>query len=532
MTHSWIGFNLRVQLEDSCVLLRIVAYQNLVLTMKKYYRITTKLLLLSLMIVLCGCTQVEKPDETFIEIQELDDAGEHRYYCRQAIIYPDNSAIISKDGNNDVFIACRISQRSDSTATLIPVSAYKNTQKMTSVELPDSFSASWYGTKASLTTTSALVKDFDNAKVKYHDRVINYNKIHTIHAELLKDPSFASTKPSDIEDVQQADQPQLTTDKSQNVAAADSLHKAKPNQKYSVTGVPIEPDYSSGRTEGELNEFTPANPIQFIDYYFGIFVFVLFIIELAMHWYGSVSHENEEWRYNRLDTYTVLCLILLTIESILEIVIFTANPMVLFQSDMPMFGCLGRVLFFLTMCIGQAMSIRIIRAKLHHIYRTPFMKWSWVLTALSTILTLVALFSLIDVKVVIGDIVPNLGILMWLAIGGIWLLSIVRLVRFIAVSGRAPFAVILFYTLIYPLFIPVAICGLAIGGLAKIAIEKPDNEYSKIENDHDPRYITDALGNTQYVTHLGNGYWMDSQGGMYRQSGKTFSDLNSGTPYH
>lgn len=505
------------------------------------------LLLMPFLATGCGKIGTTTPkDESFIEIFEADKFGEKSYYSRSLYLYPDNMAFIL---DSKYLIACRVAKRTHESATLDVSATYDRTGReiIPNANVPKSFSIAWKGPDGPYVKTKALnYKNFKSPKYAFHKRTMYYDNIYALHEKLarqqheeklLADNTLAEkSSPDEPSATESASTRTRVSDtgqtsgasKDQVVAPASTLTK----KNVSATGVPIKPDYSDGRSGGSLNQFTPENPIQFMDYYFGIIVFVFFLLELALIWYGAKCDDfNDEF-----DTYTTLCFILLLIESVFEIIIFSANPMVIFQSDMPLFGCYGRVLFFFSLCIGQAFEIRIIRAKLHNIYEVSYMPYGWILTCLMTGLTflaVIALFNILNGGATDGNMIMGFRPrqLLVICIAGIWGLSLVHLIRLIAISHKAPLSVILFYGVIFPLFIPVAIIGLGIGLLAKIAIEKPDNTYEKVSDDDNSRYVTDALGNTVYIQRLSNNYWIDSNGGGYHQTGSNFTNIDTGTPF-
>lgn len=128
---------------------------------------------------------------------------------------------------------------------------------------------------------------------------------------------------------------------------------------------------------------------------------------------------------------------------------------------------------FFGMCLSQFIVIISMHYKLHSCYSVPFMRGSWILTTLSVILVIVAVPVSIEWITIIGgvklsDVPLSRPDIIKLCVALVWLMSFCRLVRFIVISHKAPLSVIIFYTIIYPMFVPVAICGLAAGFLAKL----------------------------------------------------------------
>lgn len=478
-------------------------------------------LLILFMTMVTGCHNTPHADESYIHIFETDKHGQKTYYSSELFLYPDSLAIIHR--LNDPFLACRVVGRTDSTATLSGIAYYPDHNSIEKNELKSTLtiSVAWKGTDGIyVRSASPEFKDFKAPAYKYHKRETYYANEHVLHHNIAKTQHQINTT------IPIADNASTASPDSTNIVRTPIR-----STKVSATGVPICTDYSSGSSTGSLNDFHPANLIQFIDYYFGIIAFIFFLCLLILLWIGSKTDDYEDYLHNRpalMGTYTRICFVLLLLISVTEIIIFTANPYVLFESDMPLFGCLGRVFFFCSMCIGQSALIRIIRWKLHFYYGVNFIKGSWALTILSILFTVYGIYSLS-----VGSLAGiNKTTALSLSILGVWGLSLIRLVRFIAIRHRTPITVILFYLLIYPLFIPASICGLAIGLLGKIAREKPDNEYVRDDDLDKPHYITNALGESTYVTKIGDNYWMDNNGHMYTQQGQSYFGQHDGNLYH
>lgn len=490
--------------------------------MKPPFKTLPTALLLLFIAIITGCHDTNPVDESYIYICETDKQGNKTYYSSELYLFRDSLAIISR--LNEPLLACRVIEYTDSTATLSAMAYYPDHNSVEKNELksPLTISAAWKGRDGiHVKSASPEFKDFQNPVYNYRKRVIYYSKAHILHANIAKsiDKDDCSTNTS------------RTLADNTATASTETSGTTHKSAKVSATGVPIHPDYSSNSSTGSLNDFHPANPIQFIDYYFGIIAFIFFICLLVLLWIGARTDDYDDYRYNRsvlMGTYSRICLSILLLISVTEIIIFTANPYVLFESDMPLFGCIGRVLFFCAMCIGQSSLTRIMRWKLHAYFGVSFIKGSWALTILSIILTVGLLMS------VYGHVTPtglNPKTILPLLITGIWGLSAIRLVRFAVIRHSAPLSVILFYLIIYPLYIPTAICGLAIGLLGKIAREKPDHEFIKNEDADSPRYITNVYGETTYVTKIGDNYWMDTNGNKYTQSENTYYSQHDGKTY-
>lgn len=445
----------------------------------------------------CGIVS-EKKDESFITFKEMPST----YYSSTLYIYPDSTAVLERKGKN-VLEVYEVEVSSETKYNLRGLKAYKDTRDFQPID-------NWDG--ATLVVEKDAAKNFwslrgtsvnvEKSERQYHPYAKVYSNAHSIHDKFAKERRAVEKGNGEGVEPKPVDEP--------IVAEADM--------------VPTRPDYSSGRTEGSLNEFTPKNYNQFVQYYLGLIFVVMVVIEVILiimvNHGGAFDHIGWRRRFNGVFGLTFSIVLIVTL---FEVDLFMVNPRVLLESDFPLFGSFGRVLFFLSLCICQTYLIRKLLYAIEDRYDVEPMRYKWIFTVLGWAFALFGISQAINI--LWGDGLKTSGGPFLLSVGLLVGVGLLRLICTAVRAGKLTLIMIVFYLIIYPLWFLQIVVGGAAALLAKIAREKPDNIYEK-SDDPDHRYATDVFGNSVFLSRLGDNNWTDNQGNMYQSSGDSFSRLS------